>query len=108
MVTRHEKSLQYALSVLTSERYRAYLDAIYLYGSCARGDQKYTSDVDLLLKLRKTVPAGVLRAMRVEATPDDWELPEVELKYFWGDRFNQSEQFDRNVREEGKLLWVRE
>lgn len=106
-MTRHEKSLQYALSVLTSERYRAYLDAIYLYGSCARGDQKYTSDVDLLLKLRKNVPADILRSMRVEATPDDWELPEVELKYFLGERFSQSEQFDRNLREEGKLLWVR-
>lgn len=107
-MTRHEKSLQYALSVLTSERYRVYLDAIYLYGSCARGDQKYTSDVDLLLKLRETVPADILRSMRVEATPDDWKLPEVELKYFLGDRFCQSEQFDRNLREEGKLLWVRE
>lgn len=107
-MTRHEKSLQYALSVLTSERYRAYLDAIYLYGSCARGDQKYTSDVDLLLKLRKNVPADILRSMRVEATPDDWELPEVELKYFLGEQFSQSEQFDRNLREEGKVLWVRE
>ena len=107
-MTRHEKSLQYALSVLTSERYRAYLDAIYLYGSCARGDQKYTSDVDLLLKLRKHVPADILRSMRVEATPDDWELPEVELKYFLGEQFSQSEQFDRNLREEGKVLWVRE
>ena len=107
-MTRHEKSLQYALSVLTSERYRAYLDAIYLYGSCARGDQKYTSDVDLLLKLRKNVPADILRSMRVEATPEDWELPEVELKYFLGEQFSQSEQFDRNLREEGKVLWVRE
>ena len=107
-MTRHEKALQYALSVLTDERYSAYLDAIYLYGSCARGDQKYTSDVDLLLKLRKTVPSGVLRSMRVEATPDDWELPEVELKFFWGERFDGSEQFDRNIRKEGKLLWVRE
>lgn len=107
-MTRHEKSLQHALSVLTSERYRVYLDAIYLYGSCARGDQKYTSDVDLLLKLRKTVPASVLRLMRVEATPDDCELPEVELKYFSGERINHSDQFDRNLRKEGKLLWVRE
>lgn len=54
------------------------------------------------------VPVDVLRSMRVEAIPDDWELPEVELKYFWGERFNQSEQFDRNLREEGKLPWVRE
>lgn len=107
-MTRHEKSLQYALSVLTGERYRAYLDAIYLYGSCARGDQKYASDVDLLLKLRETVPNGILRAMRVDATPDDRELPEVELKYCFGDRLSQSDQFDRNLREEGKLLWVRE
>lgn len=107
-MTRHERSLQHALEVLTSERYRTYLDAIYLYGSCARGDQKYTSDVDLLLKLRETVPTGVLRSMRVEATPDDWELPEVELKYFSGEQFSQSNQFDKNLREEGKLLWVRE
>lgn len=107
-MNRHERSLKYALSVLTSERYESYLDAIYLYGSCARGDQKYTSDVDLLLKLRKNVPASVLRSMRVEATPDDWELPEVELKYFMGERFNSSEQFDRNLREEGKLIWARE
>lgn len=107
-MNRHEKSLNYALEVLTSEPYLSYLDAIYLYGSCARGEQKYASDVDLLLKLRSDVPSSVLRAMRADATPEDWDLPEVELKYFSGSQFSHSYQFDKNLREEGILLWTRD
>lgn len=104
---RHEKSLNYALSILTGNQYLPYLDAIYLYGSCARGEQKYASDVDLLLKLKADVPHNILRTMRSEATPDDWELPEVELEFFSGSHFSNSHQFNKNLEKEAVLIWTK-
>lgn len=59
MDKRHEQSLLHALDVLGQERYKKYIRAIYLYGSCTRSEQKYHSDVDLFLFMDEDAPNSV-------------------------------------------------
>lgn len=103
---RHCKALDFALYVLLHDSvFSKYVDEIYLYGSCARGEQKYRSDVDLLVKVLPETPPRIMRKMRVETVADDISLPEVELKFTTGVDFSTSRQFDENIRRDGKLLW---
>lgn len=105
-MSRHEEALNYALQVLSQEQYKAFIYEIYLYGSCARGTQKFDSDIDLLIKIDENIPKDVLRKMRMDVIPD-YNLPEVELKFFKEDTFSSSPQFNENLKKEGILLWKR-
>ncbi|MBE5935025.1 MAG: nucleotidyltransferase domain-containing protein [Lachnospiraceae bacterium] len=106
-MSRHAKSLANALEVLSCSEYKQYIEEIYLYGSCARGEQKYSSDVDLFIKVKEDTPQKVLLDMRRQVMPEDEKLPEVELKFSSTDNFSSSSQFNTNIKTEGKLLWRR-
>ena len=106
-MSRHAKSLAYALDVLNLDKYKQYIDEIYLYGSCARMKQKYSSDVDLFLKVRKDTPQKVLLEMRRDVISIEEGLPEVEIKFSSTETFSSSSQFNDNIKMEGKLLWRR-
>lgn len=103
-MSRHSRSLKYALSVLGDE-FREYVEEIYLYGSFARGEQRYHSDIDLLIKVKEDTTPRIMRLMRTKVIPDDFTLPEVELKFFTGKVFSSSYRFNENLRRDGKLLW---
>ncbi len=106
-ISRHAQSLQYALNVLRQPKYKSYIRAIYLYGSCARAQQKFDSDVDLFLFLDQDTPDQLIREMRSEVIPH-YSLPEVEIKCSKGQQFSSSYHFNRNIERDGKLLWKRE
>lgn len=59
-MNRHQESLNYALSVLQSKKYSDVVREAYLFGSCARNDYSYNSDVDLFIFLKKGTPQHVL------------------------------------------------
>jgi len=107
-MSRHTESLIYALNKLKDEKYKKYINAIYLYGSCARGSYKYNSDVDLFLVLQESVPIQVIREMKNSVTPEDYRLPAVELKTSTSSEFSLSRQFSENIKKEGRLLWKRD
>lgn len=106
-MNRHARSLEHALQILGQEEYRRYIRAIYLYGSCARGNPKYDSDVDLFLQMEADTPKKLLRQMRLDVMPEEEGLPAVELKVNTGEGFSSSRQFNENIEREGKLLWER-
>lgn len=101
---RHKLSLRHALYVLCNQ-FSEYVEEIYLFGSCARGQQKYRSDVDLLVRVDSETPPREMRRMRVEVIPDDFNLPEVDLKFSIGASFSESYRFNENIKKEGRLLW---
>lgn len=105
---RHLQAMEHALKILSEEPYRKYIDAIYLYGSCATGRQKYESDVDLLVQYNPSFDQQIGRNMRIAAMPEDAELPDVELKFVQQDYWKQaSDPFSQNLKKEGILLWKR-
>lgn len=107
-MTRHTEALAYALNELGKEQYKQYIDAIYLYGSCARGTAKYHSDVDLFLQLKQDTPSSVIRAMKTDVNSGREELPVVELKTSTFGDFGCNRQFAENIKTEGMCLWKRD
>lgn len=107
MDQRHEASLLHALQILRQQPYRDFIRKIYLYGSCARGEQKYHSDLDLLLIVEPSMPNVLIRELKSRVMPDDDTLPEVELKVNKGEELSFSHQFTTNLKKDGVLLWNR-
>ena len=101
---RHEQSLKYAINVLTKD-YWEYVHCIYLYGSYARKDHKYNSDVDLFVCVSENTTARVAAHMRSDVVPDDYNLPIVELMISKSGLRNPSPQFMRNLERDAILLW---
>lgn len=101
MSVRHRRALQYALSILTSKYYNE-IDAVILYGSCARGEQRYHSDIDLLVIAKSLTPRQI-RKMKLDVISDDYHLPDIELRVTDGTFANSL--MGKNIRKDGKLLW---
>lgn len=78
---RHLEAMKIAINMLSKKPYVDYIEAIYLFGSCARGEQKYHSDVDLLVQCREDVLPETIRSMSIAVMPEKLDLPEVELKF---------------------------
>lgn len=103
---KHLQVMNNALKILCTEPYEQYIGAIYLYGSCARGDQRFDSDVDLLVQYNHLFDQKIGREMRIAVMPDDVSLPDVELKFAKQDGWEQAtDQFSKNIKKEGILLW---
>ena len=51
MLYRQEQALHYALNAIKKSPISPFVTDVILFGSCARGEEKYSSDVDLLLVL---------------------------------------------------------
>jgi predicted nucleotidyltransferase len=97
-----------AIDILCSDTYVSYIDEIYLYGSCSRGNQRYDSDVDLLVQYNESYTDAIGRQMRVAVLPEDSTLPDVELKFVQGDHWKTAiDPFSQNLRKDSILLWKR-
>lgn len=48
---RHQEALEYAMEQIKKSPLFPYITGVWLFGSCARGEQKYDSDVDLFMEL---------------------------------------------------------
>lgn len=105
---RHQEAITYALKILNDTPYERYIDKIYIFGSCARKQQKYTSDVDLLVECNENMTPELARKMRVAVMPEDLDMPEIDLKFVINGHWKkQKNQFARNLAKEGVLLWER-
>ena len=86
---RQRNAAEYALKVIQSSCIKPYIKTIYLYGSCARGEEKYSSDVDLFLELSESFLSA-----------------ETDLKIVVGDEWKKNKMlYYANVRKEGIQIW---
>lgn len=103
---RHLQVMKDAVDILSNAPYMDYIEAIYLYGSCATGRQKFDSDVDLLVQYNQKFMPRIGREMRIAVMPVDVSQPEVELKFVNQEQWKSKEDpFSQNLRREGILLW---
>lgn len=106
---RHLKAMQSALQFLTKEPYQKYIEEVYLYGSCAKGNQKYDSDVDLFVICNQQFTQEIGRKMRLAVMHEDEKAPEVELKFTQNPLWMQAQDpFTKNIRMDGILLWKKQ
>lgn len=106
--SRHKKALRYAMVKISQSKLAPYIHELYLYGSYARGTQKWESDVDLLLTLEENAPDLKKEIIRLksEVSRDDLDAVMVDLKVLYGDSWKTSSiLYYQNIRKEGKKLW---
>ena len=104
--SKHAKALAYAIHEL--KPYKRYIDAIYLYGSCARGEQKASSDVDLFLQIKESTPPEIIRKMKIAVMSRVYTLPEVDVHVDRMGGFGPVGQFSENLKKEARLIWKRQ
>ena len=52
---RHQRTLHKYISSVLSNEFVKYINKIYLYGSCARNEQTFYSDIDLFIVLKESI-----------------------------------------------------
>lgn len=108
---RSDKAVDYALSEIKKADIAPYVRQVYLYGSCARNEQSYGSDVDLLLELDEAFEsverkAAMISELRGRLSQLDDSLPEIEVKLVIGNKWKTDNTiFFTNIRKDGEKLW---
>ena len=104
---RQRNAAEYALRAIQSSCIKPYIKTIYLYGSCARGEEKYSSDVDLFLELSESFRSRpelkkYLYLLKSEVSSEELDDAETDLKIVVGDDWKRNKMlYYTNVRKEG-------
>lgn len=102
---RHKTALNYAASQILKWEYANKIKAIYLFGSYARGEQSYDSDVDIYIICSPSVPKNALRKLKIMVLSEEENMPEVDVKFGFNDLNAENDLFHDNIKKEGILLW---
>ena len=108
---RHKKALDFAINYLRNSSIAPFVNAVYLYGSCARGLAKWDSDVDIFLELNYQALTSEqlmqeIRLLKGSLSGIDLSAPEVDLKYVFGDEWRTNNMlYYQKVRKEGLNVW---
>ena len=121
MKERQKLSLDYAIKqILNINKENSIIQSIWLFGSCVRCEEKYSSDVDLLCIVNKTgdKERRVMRKMRSLSINPDINYPEVDLvfKYNngnknyipWLDKDQNNDTFSKQLRKDAIKIWEQE
>lgn len=80
------------------------LKKVYLFGSCARGEVRSTSDVDLLILTEKRITDRTLSAMIRWTLDEDIEGIRTDVAYTYENAEFGSQTFQREISRDKKLL----
>lgn len=107
-MTKFDKALDYALEQTANWEHRDHIKRIWLCGSCARGTADADSDIDLYIELDMELPAEDIRNIKMQCNPEDWRLPDVEVKIEKeSNGADQEDLFHKNIKADGIILWER-
>ena len=107
---RCNRSMQYAITQIKNSPLSPFVRALYLYGSCARKQQTFNSDIDLFLELKKESDKEQLKnaiiQLKSNVIPLEMNLPEVDLKVVFGDDWKSDHSlYYQNIKREGISIW---
>lgn len=107
---RSRRSISYALNIIRRSPVAPYIQALYLYGSCARGEQTYNSDVDLFMVLSPDFNTNKYKndviLLKSAISPASLEMAEVDLNVVIGDSWKTNQLlYYQNIRSEGIDIW---
>ena len=87
------------------------VEELYVYGSVARGNMTWDSDIDLLLVLNpvfrdsRTIKKEII-FLKGSISGDTLDDPEIDLKVVFGQHWkNSSQTYYRNILREGRQIW---
>ena len=104
------KSIEYAVNIIKKSPVAPFVKALYLYGSCARGEQTYGSDVDFFLELKSDFDTQKYKddviLLKGRVSPADMNMAEVDLKVVIGDEWRKNQMlYYQNILKEGVDIW---
>lgn len=100
--------MERALKIL-KEGYASQINEVYLYGSCAREEARYDSDVDLAVFFNKMPPKEEYFDLKCRLTDIDFTEPELDVRLFEGTLSEKIEEgvykcyFDQ-IKQDGRRL----
>lgn len=108
---RRIRALETAIEKLEQSKAVKYAREVYLYGSLARGNARWDSDIDLLLVLDgagyedKGLKKEII-TLKGSMTEDNLDAPEIDLKVVFGKEWRDSNAaYYKNIVAEGKKIW---
>lgn len=108
---RHEQAIAYALKQIKASPLAPFVQDVILFGSVARGEERFVSDVDLLLVLKDAAYetediARQCRMLKVLVSTDDIKDAETDLRIVRASYFHASQELiDYFIKKEGKSVW---
>ncbi|MDO5145633.1 MAG: nucleotidyltransferase domain-containing protein [Eubacteriales bacterium] len=105
---RHRKAVKKCIDVIREESGKRKIDIekIILFGSCARSESRYESDIDLLLLVKDIPNHKEIRKLKMKLCEE--VALDVDLKISTKDKFkSQSDLFTTNIKRDGVTLWKR-
>lgn len=109
VVKRSHCAIQYALRQIKKSPVAPYVTKLLLFGSCARRQQAFSSDVDLLLEVSENIPEDFrteLVKLRSTVSPVDVDAPEVDLRIIIGNAWEKNPiLYYKNIRRDGIDIW---
>ena len=108
---KHDTTIKYAINKIEQSPLFSYAQKIILFGSLARKQERWNSDVDLFLVLSEDFQnvekyKKEMRLLKSEVIPLDFSLPEVDLKIDIGDDWLTSNSLIYvNIRRDGVVLY---
>lgn len=111
MSERHKKAMTYALQKIQQSPIALYVKNVILYGSCARGEASWGSDVDLCVLLNEDVRklpnyAQIIHLLKGTISEDDAHSAETDIKFVIGDEWQNSGMlYFKNLRKDGIPVW---
>lgn len=94
MMAKSRISMQYAMKKIFESKIFDYIDAVYLYGSCARYEQRYDSDVDIAIELSENINIDSYKdeifMLLSKISPVNSDIPDVDTKILIGSNWRCS------------------
>jgi predicted nucleotidyltransferase len=111
MSERQKNAMTYALKKIQQSPIAVYVKNVILYGSCARGEASWGSDVDLCVLLNEDVRklpnyAQIIHLLKGTISEDDAHSAETDIKFVIGDEWQNSGMlYLKNLRKDGIPVW---
>lgn len=101
---RHLEAVRQCISIILEEDFHT--EKIILFGSCARSQSRYESDIDLLLLVKELPSSREIRRLKMKL--GEQIALEVDLKVSTAEAFaNSTDFFIHNIKRDGVTLWKR-
>lgn len=108
---RHVKAINYAVKQIKQSKVAPCVKDLILFGSCARQEAGWNSDVDLCLILLSSVKeiddfSKIIHELKGTISEEQMNSVETDLKVVIGDDWNTSPMlFFKNIRKDGISIW---
>lgn len=112
---RHQRTLHKYISSVLSNEFVKYINKIYLYGSCARNEQTFYSDIDLFIVLKESINddefwkvKSVLSGECMLCVSDAANDVDIDIHYTKNSEwYSANDFFYEQIRKDCILLWER-